>query len=53
MRKVEVFELSDPKDKKRYEELLNDSTVEVYDKEFGYMKDGTPKIVIWYEQEGA
>jgi hypothetical protein len=50
MKKIDVFELSDPADKKRYEELLNDVTAEIYGKEFAYMKDGTPKITVWYEK---
>jgi hypothetical protein len=51
MKKIAVFELTDPSDKKKYEELLNDPLVTIYDREFAYDRNGVPKLVIWYDIE--
>jgi hypothetical protein len=52
MKKVAVFELTDPIDKSKYEDLLNDPTVEIIEKQFSYTgREGTPKVTIWYIQE--
>jgi hypothetical protein len=48
---VEVLELNDLNDKMRYEELLNDESVIIDKEQFAYMKDGTPKITVWYFKE--
>jgi hypothetical protein len=44
--KVEVFDLTDLSQKVRYEEILNKYAV--VKTEFAYMKDGTPKVTVWY-----
>ena len=47
--KVETFILTDLSDKAIYEHILN--TYEKIKEEFGFMRDGTPKVVIWYAVE--
>jgi hypothetical protein len=44
--KVQTFDLSSLTDKAEYERILN--THEVIKTEFGFMRDGTPKVVVWY-----
>jgi hypothetical protein len=44
--KVECFDLTDLSKKLRYEEILN--RYAVVNTEFAYMKDGTPKVTVWY-----
>jgi hypothetical protein len=50
MKKVEVYELKDPADKKLYETLLNDPTVEIIKDVFAYDRNGVPKITVWFEK---
>lgn len=52
-KKVEVFELNALQDKMRYEELLNDDDVIIEKEQFTYLKDGTPKITVWYFKEAT
>lgn len=43
---VASFDLSEGNQKHAYESILN--TYAVIRTEFAYMKDGTPKVTIWY-----
>jgi len=43
---VECFELTDLSAKSRYEEIINKYAV--VHEEFAYMRDGTPKVTVWY-----
>lgn len=45
-KKVETFDLSNLADKAIYEDIIN--RYEVVEQNFSYMKDGTPKITVWY-----
>ena len=45
-KKVNTFDLNDPSDKEKYEYILN--TYDVVKEEFDYMRDGTPKVTVWY-----
>ena len=47
--KVETFNLNDLGDKSIYESILN--KYEKIKEEFAYMKDGTPKVTVWYAVE--
>lgn len=47
--KVETFNLNDIGDKMIYENILN--SYEKINEVFAYMKDGTPKVTIWYAME--
>lgn len=47
--KVEVLDLSDPAQIKRYENILN--KYQITETQFGFMKDGTPKVVIYYAKD--
>ena len=47
--KVETFNLDDLGDKAMYESILN--KYEKIKEEFAYMKNGTPKVTIWYAVE--
>lgn len=51
LRKVEVYELNEVRDKQAYTNLLNNTNVTIIKEEFAYMKDSTPKITVWYELE--
>jgi hypothetical protein len=44
--KVQTFDLSDINAKAEYEKILN--AHEKIKEEFAYMRDGTPKVTIWY-----
>ena len=44
--KVQTFVLTNIDEKVEYERLLN--TYEKIKEEFGFMRDGTPKVVLWY-----
>lgn len=46
IQKVQAFDLSNLSEKAEYERILN--TYEVIKTEFGFMRDGTPKVVVWY-----
>ena len=46
VRKVDSFDLSNLIDKAAYEAIINKyPTVK---EEFSYMRDGTPKVTVWY-----
>ena len=47
-KKVDVFDLKDSAEKKKYENLLNNPDVEIYREEFSYVKTGDPKITCFY-----
>ena len=44
--KVQTFVLSNLDEKTEYERLRN--TYEMIHEEFAYMRDGTPKVTLWY-----
>ena len=52
-KRVDVFNLTDPESKARYEELLNDpKMLYVIKEEFTYSKSGNqPITTIWYEYQ--
>jgi hypothetical protein len=53
MKKVEVYELNEMRDRQQYTVLMNNPNVVIVKEEFSYMKDGTPKITVWYEIEDS
>lgn len=46
IQKVATFDLSNIQERSEYERILN--TYQVIKTEFGFMRDGTPKVVVWY-----
>ena len=48
-RKVATFDLSNMQERSEYERILN--THSIIKEEFGYMRDGTPKVTVWYVVE--
>jgi hypothetical protein len=48
IKKVDVFDLKLDKEKKQYEDLMNDPRVDIIKEEFSYVKTGDPKITVWY-----
>jgi len=51
LRKVDTFDLSNIREKSQYEFIMNNYPI--IGTEFAYMKDGTPKVTIWYLKEEA
>jgi len=47
--RVQTFDLSNIQEKSEYERILN--KYEIIKTEFGFMRDGTPKVVVWYVVE--
>jgi hypothetical protein len=47
-KKVDVFDLKIEKEKKEYENLMNDPRVSITKEEFAYVKTGNPAITVWY-----
>lgn len=47
--KVRTFTLNDDAEREEYEYILNH--YERLKEEFDYMRDGTPKVTIWYAVE--
>jgi 3-deoxy-D-manno-octulosonate 8-phosphate phosphatase KdsC-like HAD superfamily phosphatase len=44
--RVQTFDLGDMHQKAAYEDLRN--KYEMIKEEFAYMRDGTPKVTLWY-----
>ena len=48
-RKVATFDLNNLQERVEYERILNKYAI--IKEEFGYMRDGTPKVTVWYVVE--
>jgi hypothetical protein len=48
VKKVDVFDLKLDKEKKQYEDLLNNPSVNIVREEFSYVRTGNPAITVWY-----
>lgn len=46
--KVDVFDLKIDREKKQYEDLMNDPRVNITREEFAYVRTGDPKVTCWY-----